>query len=89
MALSQELEQRVAERTAQIDMSRELIHFLAVDEHLHALTRTRSGRFTLEGVVTLPELEAKTREGRLGEVLMSIAEALAHLPAVRWPKRPH
>lgn len=51
--------------------------------HLHALTRTRSGRFTLEGVVTLPELEAKTREGRLGEVLMSIAEALAHLPAVR------
>ena len=51
--------------------------------HLHALTRTRSGRFTLEGVVTLEELEAKTREGRLGEVLMSIAEALAHLPAVR------
>jgi tRNA pseudouridine55 synthase len=51
--------------------------------HLHALTRTRSGRFTLEGVVTLPELEAKTREGRLGEVLMPIAEALAHLPAVR------
>lgn len=51
--------------------------------HLHALTRTRSGRFTLDGVVTLPELEAKTREGRLGEVLMSIAEALAHLPAVR------
>ena len=51
--------------------------------HLHALTRTRSGRFTLEGVVTLQELEAKTREGRLGEVLMPIAEALAHLPAVR------
>jgi tRNA pseudouridine55 synthase len=51
--------------------------------HLHALTRTRSGRFTLEGVVTLHELEAKTREGRLGEVLMPIAEALAHLPAVR------
>jgi tRNA pseudouridine55 synthase len=51
--------------------------------HLHALTRTRSGRFTLEGVVTLPELESKTREGRLGEVLMSITEALAHLPAVR------
>lgn len=51
--------------------------------HLHALTRTRSGRFTLEGVVTLEELEAKTRTGCLGEVLMSIAEALAHLPAVR------
>ncbi|HSB70798.1 MAG TPA: tRNA pseudouridine(55) synthase TruB [Candidatus Methylomirabilis sp.] len=51
--------------------------------HLSALTRTRSGRFTLEGVLTLEELEARTREGRLGEVLMSIAEALAHIPAVR------
>ncbi len=51
--------------------------------HLHALTRTRSGRFGLEGVVTLPELEERVRTGRLGDVLISIADALAHLPAIR------
>lgn len=51
--------------------------------HLHALTRTRSGRFSIQDVVTLEELEARTREGRLGEVLIPIADALAHLPAVR------
>ncbi len=48
--------------------------------HLHALIRTRSGRFTLDGVVTLEALESCVREGRLGEVLMPIAEALSHLP---------
>ncbi len=51
--------------------------------HLHALTRTRSGRFTMDGVLTLGELEDRVRQGRLPEVLLSIAEALAHLPAVR------
>jgi tRNA pseudouridine55 synthase len=51
--------------------------------HLAALTRTRSGRFTLDSVLTLEGLEDRVREGRLGEVLMPIGEALAHLPAVR------
>jgi tRNA pseudouridine55 synthase len=51
--------------------------------HLYELTRTRSGRFTLEGILTLAELEDRVREGRLSEVLLPIAEALAHLPAVR------
>ena len=51
--------------------------------HLYALTRTRAGRFTLEGILTLEELEARVREGRLSEALISVAEALAHLPAVR------
>ncbi len=51
--------------------------------HLQALTRTRSGRFGLEGVVTLAELEERVRAGRLGEVLIPIADALAHLPAIR------
>ncbi len=51
--------------------------------HLHALTRTRSGRFTMDGVLTLGELEERVREGRLSEVLIPIADALAHLPAVR------
>ncbi len=51
--------------------------------HLHALTRTRSGRFGMEGILTLEDLEQRVREQRLGEVLMPIADALAHLPAVR------
>jgi len=51
--------------------------------HLHDLCRTRSGRFTLEDVLTLDGLEARVREGRLGEVLIPIADALAHLPGVR------
>jgi tRNA pseudouridine55 synthase len=51
--------------------------------HLYALRRTRAGRFLLEGAVTLDGLEERVRTGRLGEVLMSIAEALAHLPGVR------
>ena len=51
--------------------------------HLHALTRTRSGRFSMDGVLTLEALEQRVREGRLAEVLISVADALAHLPAVR------
>lgn len=51
--------------------------------HLHALTRTRSGRFSMEGILTLEGLEQVVRERRLGEVVIPLAEALAHLPAVR------
>jgi tRNA pseudouridine55 synthase len=51
--------------------------------HLRDLVRTRSGRFSLETAVALPELELRAAQGRLGEVLQPIAEALAHLPAVR------
>ncbi len=51
--------------------------------HLHALTRTRSGRFSLEGILSLEALEQRVREGRLHEVLIPVADALAHLPAVR------
>lgn len=51
--------------------------------HLHELTRTRSGRFSLEGILTLEALEQMVRERRLGEVLIPVADALSHLPAVR------
>ena len=51
--------------------------------HLHALTRTRSGRFSMDGILTLEALEQMVRESRLGEVLIPVADALAHLPAVR------
>ncbi len=51
--------------------------------HLYTLCRTRAGRFALEGSVTLEGLEERVRAGRLGEVLMPISEALAHLPGAR------
>jgi tRNA pseudouridine55 synthase len=51
--------------------------------HLAALIRTRSGRFTLAEAVALEGLEQRTREGRLGEVLLSLGEALSHLPGAR------
>jgi len=51
--------------------------------HLQELVRTRAGRFTLEGILTLPTLQERAETGRIGEVLLSIPEALGHLPAAR------
>jgi tRNA pseudouridine55 synthase len=51
--------------------------------HLHTLCRTRSGRFALADAVTLEGLDERVRTGRLGDVLLPIAEALSHLPVVR------
>jgi tRNA pseudouridine55 synthase len=51
--------------------------------HLAALTRTRAGRFRIEDAVGLEALETGVREGRLGAILIPIADALAHLPGVR------
>ncbi len=51
--------------------------------HLHALCRTRAGRFSLEEAVTLERFQELAGTGRLGDALMPIGEALAHLPGVR------
>jgi tRNA pseudouridine55 synthase len=51
--------------------------------HLYALTRIRSGRFLIEDALTLEQLGRIVEEGRIGEVMISVGEALAHLPAVR------
>ncbi len=51
--------------------------------HLHALCRVRSGDFRLDRAVTLDDLAIRVANGRLGEVLLPLSEALAHLPAVR------
>jgi tRNA pseudouridine55 synthase len=51
--------------------------------HLQDLVRTRAGRFALEDAIALPALEERVATGRLGEVLQPMAEALAHLPAIR------
>ncbi len=49
---------------------------------LSRLTRTGCGPFTLDDAVGLEELEEAGREGRLGDLVVPIARALAHLPAV-------
>jgi len=56
---------------------------LGVGGHLQDLVRTRSGRFALAEALTLEALAERVLAGRLEEVLMPVAEALAHLPAVR------
>ena len=66
-------------RTLCDDMGR----VLGVGGHLQELVRTRSGRFALAEALTLDALAERVRGGRLDEVLIPVAEALEHLPAVR------
>lgn len=56
---------------------------LGVGGHLQDLVRTRSGRFALAEALTLEGLAERVRSGRLDEVLIPVADALEHLPAVR------
>jgi tRNA pseudouridine55 synthase len=50
---------------------------------LSALRRTRVGALTLERAVTLEELAERAEAGSLAEVLLTPADALAHLEAIR------
>ncbi|MCL6446672.1 MAG: tRNA pseudouridine(55) synthase TruB [Armatimonadetes bacterium] len=56
---------------------------LGCGAHMSALVRTRAGPFTLENALPLEEIAALHRRGGLPGVLVSPAEALAHLPAVQ------
>ncbi|MEW5899754.1 MAG: tRNA pseudouridine(55) synthase TruB, partial [Bacillota bacterium] len=56
---------------------------LGCGAHMSALVRTRAGPFTLENAFPLEEIAALHRRGGLSGVLVSPAEALAHLPAVQ------
>lgn len=49
---------------------------------MEALTRTHLGPFRIEEGIFLEEAEALAGEGRLQESLMTLSDALAHLPAV-------
>ncbi len=60
-------------------LARDLGAALGVGAHLTALRRTEVGPFTLEGAVTVAELEA---EDRVDAALLSPARALSHLPRV-------
>jgi tRNA pseudouridine55 synthase len=55
---------------------------LGTGGHLSRLVRTRVGRFGLENVVPLEELEARLREDRWAEVAVSPETAVEHLPPV-------
>jgi tRNA pseudouridine55 synthase len=55
---------------------------LEVGAHLAELRRTRAGRFDLSKAVTLEELEKIALENRLGEISISMNEAVSHLPQV-------
>jgi len=55
---------------------------LEVGAHLSALRRTRAGQFDLSKAVTIEELEEIVSKDKLGEVMISMNDALAHLPKV-------
>src|SRR5687768_8987451 len=50
--------------------------------HLAELRRTRAGNFDLTKAVTLEALEKIVEAEKLGEILISMNEALAHLPKI-------
>jgi tRNA pseudouridine55 synthase len=58
---------------------------LGVGAHLTELRRTASGPFRIEQAITLEELAARVADGRPLPSL-SLLEALAHLPMVKWTK---
>jgi len=55
---------------------------LEVGAHLSALRRTCAGQFDLLKAVTIEELEEIVSKDKLGEVMISMNDALAHLPKV-------
>ncbi|HXH69911.1 MAG TPA: tRNA pseudouridine(55) synthase TruB [Pyrinomonadaceae bacterium] len=55
---------------------------LEIGAHLAALRRTRAGQFDLSKAVTLEESEEIVSKDKLGEVLISMNDTLAHLPKV-------
>ena len=55
---------------------------LEVGAHLSALRRTCAGQFNLSKAVTIEELEEIVSKDKLCEVMISMNDALAHLPKV-------
>ena len=55
---------------------------LGVGAHLAELRRTRAGDFAIEQAVELEKLEEIVSENKLGEVIISMSEALSHLPVI-------
>ena len=60
---------------------------LGLGGYAHFMVRTRSGRFQIGEAVTLEELADVAGRSALTEVVMSMDQAVAHLPAVDLPER--
>ncbi len=56
---------------------------LETGAHLAELRRTRAGTFGISKAVSLEELEKIAAENKLREVMISMSDALSHLPEVR------
>ncbi len=65
-------------RTLAEDIGRKL----ETGAHLAELRRTHAGKFDISQAVTLEELEKIVAENRLGEILISMNEAVSHLPQI-------
>jgi tRNA pseudouridine55 synthase len=65
-------------RTLAEDIGRKL----KTGAHLAELRRTKAGKFGIDKAVTLEKLEEIVAENRLEEVLVSMNEAISHLPEV-------
>jgi tRNA pseudouridine55 synthase len=65
-------------RTLAEDIGRKI----GVGAHLAALRRTRAGKFDLSKAVTIQSLEEIVSDGKLQDVLISMNEALSHLPQI-------
>lgn len=55
---------------------------LETGAHLAELRRRRAGKFDLSKAVTLEELEKQVAENRIGEIAISMNEAISHLPQI-------
>ncbi|HSK73417.1 MAG TPA: tRNA pseudouridine(55) synthase TruB, partial [Pyrinomonadaceae bacterium] len=55
---------------------------IGIGAHLAELRRTRAGKFDLSQAATLEELEKIVSENNLDEILISMNEAVSHLPEV-------
>ncbi len=60
---------------------------LGVGGYAHFMVRTRAGQFHLRDSLTLEELRALADNGALGDAIISMDQAVAHLPAVDLPDR--
>ncbi|MCD9185639.1 MAG: tRNA pseudouridine(55) synthase TruB [Pyrinomonadaceae bacterium] len=55
---------------------------LGTGAHLAELRRTKAGKLSLENAVTLEKLEEIVKENKLGEILVSMNEAVSHLTEI-------
>ena len=60
---------------------------LGTGGYAHFMVRVRAGQFHVRDAMTLEELDALAAAGALGDALISMDQAVAHLPVVDLPDR--